>query len=66
MRLRQTEFAQAAIALDSPGWKIIFLHIISNVPHLILITVMLRFSSEVLFEAVLTYLGIGFGADTRS
>ena len=47
-------------------WKIIFRHIIPNVLHLILITAMLRFSSEVLSEAALTYLGIGVGADTMS
>lgn len=66
MRLRETEFVQAAIALGSSGWKIIFRHIIPNVLHLILITAMLRFSSEVLSEAALTYLGIGVGADTMS
>jgi len=66
MRLREAEFVQAAIALGSPGWKIIFRHIIPNVLHLILITTVLRFSSEVLSEAALTYLGIGVGADTMS
>lgn len=66
LRLRESEFVQAAIAMGSSGWKIIFRHIIPNVLHLILITAMLRFSSEVLAEAALTYLGIGVGADTMS
>jgi peptide/nickel transport system permease protein len=66
LRLRESEFVQAATALGSTGWKTIFRHIIPNVLHLILITAMLRFSSEVLAEAALTYLGIGVGADTMS
>lgn len=66
LRLREAEFVQAAIVLGTPSWRIIFRHIIPNVLHLVLITAMLRFSSEVLAEAALTYLGIGVGADTMS
>jgi peptide/nickel transport system permease protein len=66
MRLRESDFVQAAVSMGAPGWKIILRHIIPNVMHIILITAMLRFSSEVLAEAALTYLGIGVGADTMS
>ena len=66
MRLREAEFVQAAIVLGTPSWRIVLRHIVPNVLHLVLITAMLRFSSEVLAEAVLTYLGIGVGADTMS
>ncbi|NLF94574.1 MAG: ABC transporter permease [Oligosphaeraceae bacterium] len=66
LRLREAEFVQAAIVLGTPSWRIILRHIVPNVLHLVLITAMLRFSSEVLAEAALTYLGIGVGADTMS
>ncbi len=66
LRLRETEFVQASIALGSPSWRILARHILPNVLHLVLITIVLRFSNEVLAEAALTYLGIGVGADTMS
>src|SRR5690625_6608158 len=34
-------------------------HILSNVMHIVLITMVLEFSGLVLYEAVLSYLGIG-------
>ena len=66
LRLREAEFVQASVALGSPSWRILLKHICPNVMHLVLITIVLRFSSEVLAEAALTYLGIGVGADTMS
>ncbi len=66
IRLRQSEFVAAAKALGAPTWKILLRHILPNVLHVVLITTVLRFSSEVLSEAVLTYLGIGVSADTFS
>lgn len=66
LRLREAEFVQASISLGAPKYKIIFKHIIPNVLHIVLITAVLRFSSEILAEAALTYLGIGVGADTMS
>ncbi len=66
LRLKEAEYVAAAKALGTSSWKILFRHIVPNVLHVILITTVLRFSSEVLAEAVLTYLGIGVGADTMS
>lgn len=66
IKLRQAEFVLAAQALGTPAWKILLRHILPNVLHVVIITTVLRFSSEVLSEAVLTYLGIGVGADTMS
>ncbi len=66
LRLKEAEYIAAARALDTPSWKILARHILPNVLHVVLITTVLRFSSEVLSEAVLTYLGIGVGADTMS
>ncbi len=66
MRLREAEFVQAAVGLGIRRGLILLRHIVPNVLHLVLITAVLRFSSEVLAEAALTYLGIGVGADTMS
>ena len=66
MRLREAEFVQAAVGLGIRRGMILMRHIVPNVLHLVLITAVLRFSSEVLAEAALTYLGIGVGADTMS
>ena len=66
LKLREAEFVAAAKILGVPPWKILLRHVVPNVLHVVLITTVLRFSSEVLSEAVLTYLGIGVGADTMS
>lgn len=66
LRLRDADFVQAATATGVPVWRILSRHIVPNLLHIVLITTVLRFSSEVLAEAALTYLGIGVGADTMS
>ena len=66
LKLREMEYVQAAVILGQPSWLIICRHILPNLLHVVLITVVLRFSSEVLAEAALTYLGIGVGAETCS
>lgn len=66
LRLREAEYVQAAVGLGVSSIRIVWRHIVPNVMHLVLITAVLRFSSEVLAEAALTYLGIGVGADTMS
>lgn len=66
LKLREAEFISAARALGVPPWRIILRHILPNVLHVVIITTVLRFSTEVLSEAVLTYLGIGVDAQTMS
>lgn len=66
LKLREAEFVSAAKALGVPAWRIILRHILPNVLHVVIITTVLRFSTEVLAEAVLTYLGIGVDAQTMS
>jgi peptide/nickel transport system permease protein len=59
LKLRELEFVQAAVAFGvSPG-RIMGRHILPNVLHLVLITTVLSFSDLILFEAVLTYVGVG-------
>jgi len=59
LKLREMEYVQAAVALGVSRFKILQKHIIPNVMHIVLITVVLDFSGLVLAEAVLAYVGVG-------
>ena len=66
LKLRETEFIQACEAMGISRFRIMLRHIVPNVMHIVLITAVLSFSGRVPSEAVLTYIGIGVGADTYS
>jgi peptide/nickel transport system permease protein len=66
LKLREMEFVQSAEAMSVPRRRIIARHIVPNVMHLVVITMVLGFSGRVLSEAALTYIGIGVGVDTYS
>ncbi|MFO7871764.1 MAG: ABC transporter permease [Kiritimatiellia bacterium] len=66
MKLRETEYVQAARAIGVSRLRIMWSHLAPNVTHLALITAVLGFSGRVLSETVLTYLGVGVGPDTYS
>jgi len=59
LKLRELEYVQAARAFGVSHWRIMQRHLLPNVMHIVLITAVLEFSGLVLFEAVLSYLGIG-------
>lgn len=59
LKLRELDYVQAARAFGLSHLKIMGRHILPNVMHIILITMVLEFSGLVLYEAVLSYLGIG-------
>src|SRR5690625_126771 len=59
LKLRELEYIQAARAFGLGHLKIMWRHILPNVMHIVLITMVLEFSGLVLYEAVLSYLGIG-------
>ncbi len=59
LKLRELEYVQAARAFGVSHWRIMARHLVPNVMHIVLITVVLEFSGLVLYEAVLSYLGIG-------
>lgn len=59
LKLREIDYIQAARALATPHWKIITKHILPNVMHIVIIAVVLDFSTLVLAEAVLSYVGVG-------
>jgi peptide/nickel transport system permease protein len=59
LKLRETEYIQAAQAFGVPDFRIITRHILPNVMHIVLIAVVMDFSALVLAEAVLSYVGVG-------
>lgn len=66
LKLREMEYVQAAQALGVPPRVILYRHILPNVMHIVLISVVLDFSSLVLAEAVLSYVNIGVDPTTYS
>jgi peptide/nickel transport system permease protein len=60
------EYVQAAQALGVRRRMILMRHILPNVMHIVLISVVLDFSSLVLAEAVLSYINIGVDPTTYS
>ena len=66
LKLREFDYVQAAHALGSSHWKIMTRHIVPNVMHIVLITITLEFSSLVLAEAVLAYVGVGVDPSMHS
>jgi peptide/nickel transport system permease protein len=59
LKLRESDYVQAATALGVRHSTVIARHILPNVLHIVMITVVLDFSGLVLAEAVLSYVNIG-------
>ncbi len=66
LKLRELDYVQAARAFGVGHWTIMRRHILPNLMHIVLITMTLEFSGLVLYEAVLSYLGIGVDPSTPS
>jgi peptide/nickel transport system permease protein len=66
LKLRELEFVQAAEAFGVPHARTMARHIVPNVMHLVLITTVLNFSDLILYEAVLTYVGVGVDPNLNS
>lgn len=66
LKLRELEYVQAARSFGVSHWRIMRRHLLPNVMHIVLITMVLQFSGLVLYEAVLSYLGIGVDPSTPS
>jgi peptide/nickel transport system permease protein len=59
LKLRELEYIQAAQAFAVSDLRIIVRHILPNLMHIVIIALVMDFSSLVLAEAVLSYVGIG-------
>ncbi len=66
LKLRELEYVQAARAFGVGHWRIMRRHLLPNLMHIVLITMVLEFSGLVLYEAILSYLGIGVDPSTPS
>jgi peptide/nickel transport system permease protein len=59
LKLREMEYIQAAQSFGVSSLRILTRHIVPNVMHIILISLVMDFSGLVLAEAVLSYVGVG-------
>ena len=59
LKMREFEYVQAARSFGVSAGQILLRHVLPNVFPIILITLVMEFSSLVLAEAVLSYIGIG-------
>ena len=59
LKLREADYVQAGSALGVGHFAILGRHILPNVLHIVMITLVLDFSGLVLAEAVLSYVNIG-------
>ncbi|MFP4521623.1 MAG: ABC transporter permease, partial [Fibrobacterota bacterium] len=59
IKQKELDFVQAARAVGTGDFRIIFFHILPNVIHLVLINFSLRFVSAIKSEVILSYLGLG-------
>jgi peptide/nickel transport system permease protein len=59
LKLREADYVQAGAALGVGHFAILGRHIVPNVLHIVMITLVLDFSGLVLAEAVLSYVNIG-------
>ena len=59
LKLRELDYVQAAQAFGAGSRTIMAKHIVPNVMHIVIITLVLEFSQIVLYEAVLSYVGVG-------
>jgi peptide/nickel transport system permease protein len=66
LKLSELDYVQAAQAFGVSHARIVTRHILPNVAHIVVITLVLEFSSLVLAEAVLSYIGVGVDPSTIS
>ena len=66
LKLREMEYIQAAQAFGVSSFRILTRHLLPNLLHIVLISVVMEFSALVLAEAVLSYVGVGVDPSTIS
>lgn len=66
LKLREIDFVLAGRALGTSHLKIMAKHLLPNVMHIVLVTMVLDFSFLVLAEALLAYVGVGVSPMTIS
>jgi len=66
IRHRSREYAMAARAFGAPPWRIMFLHILPNVSHILLVELSLLTVGFIKSEVILSFLGFGVAVDEVS
>lgn len=66
LKVVELDYVQAARAFGVSNLRIMARHVLPNVMHLVLIVVVLDFSALVLYEAVLSYVGVGVDPTSSS
>jgi len=66
LKLRELDYVQAAQAFGVGHGRIMVRHLFPNVAHLMLIVTVLDFSALILYEAVLSYVGVGVDPSMNS
>lgn len=66
LKIVELDYVQAARAFGVSHLRIMARHVLPNVMHLVLIVVVLDFSALVLYEAVLSYVGVGVDPTSSS
>ena len=59
LSIREEPYVEAAITVGTPTPTLLVRHVLPNVMHVVLISLVLDFSGLVLAEAVLSYVGVG-------
>jgi peptide/nickel transport system permease protein len=59
LALREKEFVEAARAIGTSPWRIIYKHILPNTVGVIIVTATLAIASGILLETALSFLGLG-------
>lgn len=66
LKLREVDYVQAAQAFGVGNFSIMLRHLLPNVMHIVMISIVLDFSGLVLAEAVLSYINIGVDPSMHS
>ncbi len=66
LKVSQLDYVEAARAFGVSHSGIILRHILPNVMHLVIISLVLNFSTFVLAESILSYIGVGVDASMNS
>jgi peptide/nickel transport system permease protein len=66
LKQRELDYVRAAQAFGVGHQRIMWRHIFPNVAHLMLIVTVLEFSALILYEAVLSYVGVGVDPSMNS
>ena len=59
LQLKEKEYVEAAKATGGSGWQIIFRHLIPNCLSTIIVFVTMEIPSDIMYEASLSFLGLG-------